>query len=143
LARWRVIQSTNTTCAVGCGHLEMAKHLFLSCDTFSSLWLLLLHWLDISSVLAGELRHHFLQFINTAGLPRVTHLFLRIIWFAFVWVFWKERNNHVFKNAASNPSILLEKVKLNSYLWLKSKQVSFSNNYHDTWKHPLFCMGIH
>jgi len=68
---------------------------------------------------------------------------LKIIWFTFFWVIWKEKNNRVFQNAASNPSILLEIVNLNSFLWLESKQVSFSYSYHDWWKHPPLCIGIH
>ncbi|KEH18656.1 hypothetical protein MTR_8g027695 [Medicago truncatula] len=44
---------------------------------------------------------------------------------------------------ASNSSTLIEKVKLYSFLWLKSKQATFSYNYHDWWKHPLLCMGVH
>jgi hypothetical protein len=77
-----------------------------------------------------------------AGLPRETHLFLRIIWFAIVWVLWKERNNHVFQNAVCSSSELLEKVKLNSFLWLKANQATFMYNYHDWWKHPITCMGF-
>jgi len=34
----------------------------------------------------------------------------------------KERNHRVFQNMTSNSSILIEKVKLNFFLWLKSKQ---------------------
>jgi hypothetical protein len=102
-----------------------------------------LHWLGISSVLGGELRQHFFQFIHMAGLPRVTHAYLRVIWFASVWVIWKERNNRVFNNAASASSTLLEKVKLNSFLWMKSKQAAFSYSFHDWWQNPLLCMGIH
>ena len=76
-----------------------------------------------------------------AGLPRFSHLYLRIIWFASVWVIWKERNNRIFNNVTLHPSVLLEKVKLNSFLWIKSKQVAFLYSYHDRWKHPLQCMG--
>jgi hypothetical protein len=143
LARRRVIQAADTACTASCGNLETAKHLFLGCDIHSSLWLLVLHWLGISAVLLGELRQHFMQFIHMAGLPRFSFLFLRVIWFASVWVIWKERNNRVFNNASSSPSVLLEKVKLNSFLWLKSKQAVFSYSYHDGWKHPLLCMGVH
>jgi len=107
LARRRVIQATDTACTAACGELETASHLFLGCDIYISLWLLVLHWLGISSVLHGELRYHFLQFTHMAGLPRLSHLYLRIIWFASVWVIWKERNNRVFNNVALNPSALL------------------------------------
>jgi len=50
-----------------------------------------------------------------AGLPRVTHSFLRIIWFASVWAIWMERNNRVFHTTACDYSILAEKVKLHSF----------------------------
>jgi hypothetical protein len=143
LARWRVIQASDTTCPTACGSLETATHLFMGCGTFSSIWYLVLRWLGISAVMPGDLRHHFHQFIHLAGLPRSTHLHLRVIWFASVWVVWKERNNCAFNNAVSNPSTLLEKVKLHSFLWLKSKQIAFSYNYHDWWRHPLLCLGVH
>lgn len=55
---------------------------------------------------------------------------------------WFERNNRVFQNTISNPYSLIEKVKLNSFLWLKSKQVTFAYNYHDWWKHLISCMGV-
>jgi len=143
LARRRIIQATDTACPTACGMLETAKHLFLDCGTFGSIWSLVFHWLGISSVIGGELRHHFLQFTHMAGLPRSTHLHLRVIWFASVWVIWKERNNRVFNNVVTAPPILLEKIKLNSFLWLKSKRAHFSYSYHDWWKHPLLCMGVH
>ena len=116
LARRGSIPATDTACSSSCGNLETSKHLFLDCATLSSLWSLVLHWLGISSVLGGELRHHFLQFTHMASLPRFIHSHLRVIWFASVWVIWKERNNRVFNNVVSAPSILLEKVKLISFL---------------------------
>jgi len=87
----------------------------------NSLWAHVYHWLGISSIQSGDIRHHFIQFSNMAGLPRVTHSFFRIIWFASVLAIWKERNYCVFQNTAFDSSILAEKVKLNSFLWLKSK----------------------
>jgi len=84
LVHRRVVQPDNAACASGCGHLESAKHLFLDCNIFSSLWYQVWLWLGISSVNPGDIRHHYHQFTNMAGLPRITHLFLRIIWFATV-----------------------------------------------------------
>ncbi|XP_024632198.1 uncharacterized protein [Medicago truncatula] len=143
LARRRVIPAANTTCSAICDNLETARHLFLECNVLSSIWPSVLHWLGSSAVLPGELRHHLNQFIHMAGLPRFTHIHLKIISFASVWVIWKEGNNRIFNNAACNPSSLLEKIKFNSYLWLKSKQTAFSYSYHDWWKKSLLCMGVH
>ena len=96
LVHRRVIQPDNAACASGCGHPEMTNHLFLDCNILSSLWYQVWQWLGIFAVMPSDLRHHYYQFTNMAGLPRVTHLFRRIIWFASVWVLWKERNNCVF-----------------------------------------------
>ncbi|AES76675.1 hypothetical protein MTR_6g084160 [Medicago truncatula] len=114
-----VIQPTDTGCIAAFDNSETAKHLFLGCDIYSSLWSLVLHWLGISSVFADELRHHFLQFIHMA-------------------VIWKERNNRVFNNAASIPFVLLEKVKIKSFLWLKYQLAYFCQQEYEMiwWEKP-------
>jgi hypothetical protein len=143
LVQRQVIQNSDTACITGCGGLETATHLFLHCNIFSSLWYNVYRWLHISSVTPSNIRQHFIQFTSMAGLPRSTYTFLKIIWFASVWVLWKERNNRVFQNKVSTPYALVEQVKLNSFLWLKSKQVNFGYSYHDWWQHPILCMGVH
>lgn len=79
---------------------------------------------------------------HMAGIPRLTHSSLKVIWLACAWKIWKEQNNCVFKNAVSDPYTILAKVKLNSFLWLKSNQASIDFCYHDWWKQPLFCMDV-
>jgi len=48
----------------------------------------------------------------------------------------------LFQNTTATSSTLLEKVKLHSFLWLKSKQTPLAYSYYDWWKHPLSCMGV-
>jgi len=141
--RQQVLQATESACLSGCGSNETTSHLFLECDVFASLWYHVWQWLRISSVSSGDIRHHLQQFTTMSGFPRLTHPFFRIIWFATVWAIWKERNNRVFQNKVSVPSVVVEKVKLISFLWLKSNKANFSYRFHDWWKHPLLCMGIH
>jgi hypothetical protein len=119
------------TCVVGCACIETANHLLLHCTLSVALWGLVRNWLGISFVHAHELRHHFIQFTKMAGMPFSTQSFFRIIWFATIWVLWKERNDRIFHNTVSSPITLIEKVKLHSFLWLKSKQVAFVYTYHD------------
>ena len=121
LVRRRVISHEDAACVSGCGSQETANHLFLGCDIFGLLWSQVWLWLGISSVSQGDIIQHLTQFIKMPGLHRSTHLFFIIIWFTTVWVLWKERNDRVFNNTASTPLILIEKVKLTSFLWLKSK----------------------
>jgi len=121
-------------CISGCGASETATHLFLYCDIFGSLWSHVWRWLQISLVLPADIRQFFIQLTYMTGLPRFTHSFLKIIWFASVWVPWKERNNRVFQNSVSDPLTIVEKVKMHYFLWLKSKNANFSFCYHDGWK---------
>ena len=137
-----VLLSTNVACVGRYDDFETATHLFLHYNVFGSLWSLVRNWLGISSVPSGELRPHFIQFTKMAGMPRVSHLYFRTIWFATIWVIWKERNNRIFQNTVTAPSELIDKIKLHSFLWLKSKQVGFAYSYLDWWKTPLLCMGV-
>jgi hypothetical protein len=66
-----VLLSTDTACVGECDHIESATHLFLHCNVFGSLWSHVWNWLGISSV-------------PSAGMPRASHLYFRIIWFATI-----------------------------------------------------------
>jgi hypothetical protein len=75
------------------------------------------------------------------GIPRSSDLYFKVIWLASAWEMWKERNNRVFKNMIINPHNILEKVKLNSFLWISSNHGPIAFGFHDWWRHPLLCMG--
>jgi hypothetical protein len=143
LVRRRVLSQEEAACVFGCGSPETANHLFLGCAAADSLWSQVWLWLGISFVSHADIFHHYTQFVNLPGLHSSTLMFFRIIWFTSVWVIWKERNDRVFNNMASTPSTLIEKVKFTSFSWLKSKQATFLYCYHDWWKQPLLCMGVH
>jgi len=116
---------------MGVDTTENVVHLFLQCKFSGDLWSHVFNWLGISFVSAGELRQHFTHFTKMAGMPLFSHLFFMIIWFATFWVIWKERNNRTFQNTISTPFTLIEKVKIISFLWLKSKQVALAYSYQD------------
>jgi len=115
LVRRRVLQPNDNLCVGRCGDAETMDHLFLGCGIFGSIWFLVWQWLGISSVSFGVLRDHFVQFPHMAGMPRFSHSFLKVIWLDYVCVIWKERNQRVFKNMASDPYVLIDKVKMNSF----------------------------
>jgi len=123
LLRRRVINGSALTCVVGCEAFETTLHLFLNCGVSSVLWADVRMWLGIFTVTPSDIRLHFQQFTKMAGMPRSSHLFFSIIWFVVISVIWKERNNRVFENVVATPFMLLERVKLNSFLWMKSKNV--------------------
>ena len=140
--RRRIIHANAVDCVYGCGKLESATHLFLECGTPTMVWLRVQNSVGISTVFPGKMREHFRQFTSMAGMPRSSHSVFKVIWFAYVWVIWKDHNNRVFNNTWSNHSVLFEKVKLNSFLWLKAKWPSLNFCYHDWWQHPFPCLGV-
>lgn len=115
LLRRGVLQHNNITCVGGCGCSETADHLFLVCNIFGDTWNFLWCCLNIDFVPSGVIGEHFAQFSQLVGMSRSSHSFFKLICLALVWVIWKERNNHIFKNVASDPGNLVDKVKLNSF----------------------------
>jgi hypothetical protein len=97
LVRRHIISSDASLCVTGCGGVETAHHLFLSCPVFASLWSLVRSWIGISSADPLVLHDHFLQFTNSAGGSRVCRLFIQLLWLYCIWVVWHERNNRIFK----------------------------------------------
>lgn len=80
-----IIQAEANACLGGCGIQESADHLFITCRHFSQLWTQIFSWLRISSVDFFCANNNFHQFNQLGGFPRQTHLFLKLIWFTFVW----------------------------------------------------------
>jgi hypothetical protein len=109
---------------------------------FGSVWVLVCEWIGVPYVSPRSVSDHYAQFIHMTGLPNCTHHYLKVIWLACCWVIWKERNNCIFKNAVLDPSCIVDKVKLTSFLWLSSHSVSIAFGFHDWWRYPLLCMGV-
>ncbi|CAJ2640326.1 unnamed protein product [Trifolium pratense] len=111
-------------CVSGCGDAEPAHHLFLTCSVFGSLWSMVRAWIGSMAVDANSLPDHFVQFTQSAGGQRAQWSFMQLIWLACVWILWHERNYRLFRNTTSFLHQMLDKVKLFSYWWLKSTNVS-------------------
>jgi len=109
LLRRQVLHSDNITCVGGCGSLENVEHLFLGCDFFGRVWTHVLLWLGLSYVSLVGCSDNYLQFGHMAGLPRLSHSFLQLIWLACVWTIWKERNNQIFNQKANQLPFYLTK----------------------------------
>ncbi|PNY11879.1 hypothetical protein L195_g008499 [Trifolium pratense] len=74
-----IILPEDQFCVVECGNMEIAQHLFLSCNIFDSLWSSVMSWPDVSSVDSQSLADHFLQFTFSAGGLRARRSFLQLI----------------------------------------------------------------
>ncbi|KAK2362876.1 hypothetical protein QL285_087903 [Trifolium repens] len=91
---------------------------------------------------AHNLSDHFVQFTHSAGGLRARRSFLQLVWLACVWVVWNERNLRVFRNYENSVYQLLDKVKMFSYRWLRTTNVTLATNFRCWWSSPLLCLGI-
>jgi hypothetical protein len=142
LVRRHIILPDATLCVTGCGGVETAHHLFLSCPVFAPLWSLVRSWVGISSADPLVLQDHFVQFTYSAGGSRARRSFMQLLWLCCIWVIWHERNNRIFKAKESTVLQLLEKVQVHSLWWMKAYNVNLGINAHMWWSRPLVCMGI-
>jgi hypothetical protein len=75
-----ILSPATHICIFGCGEVESAHHLFISCGTFGSLWALVRSWIGIPVVeYTSLLRDHFVQFTYSAGGSRAHRSFLQLI----------------------------------------------------------------
>jgi hypothetical protein len=61
------------------------------------------------------------------------------MWLLCVWLIWKEHNNRIFNNVYTS---ITEKVKFNSYWWLRANNAYFVYGCQEWRSDPLFCLGI-
>ncbi|PNX99715.1 hypothetical protein L195_g022984 [Trifolium pratense] len=94
-----ILSPTAQFCVSGCGAVESAQHLFISCSTFGSLWSLVSSWIGSSLVTAQTPSAHFAQFTISACGRRSL---MQLIWLASVWVVWTERNHRLFRGSSNS-----------------------------------------
>ncbi|GAU37807.1 hypothetical protein TSUD_276240 [Trifolium subterraneum] len=137
-----ILSVGDSHCVSGCGSVESAHHVFISCSMFGSLWSLVSSWVGSAPVTTQTLSDHFVQFTSSAGGTRARRSFMQLIWLACVWVVWTERNHRLFRGSATSSLHMLDKIKTFSFRWLTAKSCTFALNYHSWWSSPMLCLGL-
>jgi len=133
IVRLGLITHEVNLCVSECGMVETTTHLFLNRVSFGSFWYMVHIWLSFSSVDLNVLHDHFIQCAYLIGDSKVLHFFMHLIRFTCVWILWNERNDRIFYNKKKSMTQLLNKVKLLSFWWLKSKVASLSLGFQSWW----------
>ena len=123
-----------------CGKEEERDHLFFQCDHYGRLWLLISHWLGIVTALDGVVYTHGNQFCALGDLLKNSRTTFTIIWISVLFVIWKDCNRRIFQNHFDHLEALLERVKLQTYWWLKANFIMFAFDYPFWRQNPLVCV---
>lgn len=117
-----IITYATQLCTSGCGEVESSYHFILNYNIFGSFWFLVRDLLGFSLVYPRSISDHFVHYAHLfvhyarlTGGSRVRRSFMHLIWFAYVWVIWQERNDTIFKNTKKSMTRLLDKVKYMSF----------------------------
>lgn len=112
--------------------MEERDRLFFKCDYYGYLWLLILDWLG--TVSQGDVISDSNHFGGLGGFSRNSRTVFTIIWIAVLFVIWKDRNNKIFYC-----KMVVEKVKIQTYWWLKAHFILFDFDYLFWRLQPLCC----
>ena len=140
LYKRNILEATNVSCAALCGKEEDRDHLFFQCDYYGRLWLLLSHWFCVVTVLHGNLSTHANQFSALGGFSKKSRTTFAIVWISALYVIWKDRNRRIFQNQFDHLEHLLERVKLQTYWWLKANFINFGFDYPFWRQNPSCCL---
>lgn len=86
LVKRSIIQPHLNVRVGGCGLEDNMNHVFMGCETFCRVWVLLRHWLDIHSINPSYLTHHIVQFSTLRDWSKKLKSSLHIVCVAYVWV---------------------------------------------------------
>ncbi|XP_024626821.1 uncharacterized protein [Medicago truncatula] len=140
LRKRNVLEATNVFCGALCGKEEERDHLFFQCDYYGRLWLMLSDWLGIVTVLNDNLYSHANQFCALEGFSKHSVQTFSIIWISVLFTIWKDRNRRIFQNQIVHLEVLLERVKLQTFWWLKANYILFVFDYSYWRQNPLPCL---
>jgi len=73
---------------------------------------------------------HLIQFVALGGYSKKLRALPQLVWFSTVWVIWRERNTRIFQQKEDVLHHLLDRMKFQSFLWLKANHVNLTHNYH-------------
>jgi hypothetical protein len=118
---WRRRMINEQQCMFCVGNIETSVHLFLHCAVAAKVWYGVMKWLGLFLTIPPNLSISLAIFAGCAR-DKATKEVLILIWNAFVWVIWRNRNNRVFNNKAADYTEMVDQVQLLSWKWYISRK---------------------
>ena len=136
------IPSSETGCTLCQGGAETVDNLFYECPIASCVWYHVLRSLQLPSAFANSSRAHYLHFLGICQGKLSDRLLLQYVWFSTIWCTWIVRNDIIFRQGHWDAGVVIDKIKLLSWLWLKSQCKGFVYSFHNWEESPLQCLNL-
>jgi len=131
-------------------HISMFRWLWVGREYWSSLfalwflwsnlvWYLYLAQIGFSQASGRSLTHYS---ISIAGWLLKNLSCFYLIWLSCIWIIWRDTNSRVFQQKGNTINQLLDKIKLQSFWWLKANHPNFAFHYHTWWLNPHLFLGV-
>ncbi|GKV39338.1 hypothetical protein SLEP1_g47120 [Rubroshorea leprosula] len=132
------LQEEGMFCEFCNGVVEEANHLFCICYKTWLVWVEVLNWWGLESVLpntvVGVAEFFIYELGRIVGKEIGSCLFLVVAWYV-----WYRRNAQVFREDEGIPENLLERVQVKTFLWLKAKVNGCVFPFHEWQSCPTEC----
>lgn len=91
-----ILPQSHVSCLYGCLSEENVD-IFFECPAALAVWSEVYLWLGFLYVSHNSAVQNFVQFAGLSCGGRVNKERFMVIWFACIWIIWKQRNDKVFK----------------------------------------------
>ncbi|GKV02142.1 hypothetical protein SLEP1_g14612 [Rubroshorea leprosula] len=116
--------------------VEEVDHLFCTCREAWLIWVKVLRWWGIETVMCNTVQgitEFFLHDLGgITGKEVSAYIFLVVAWFLWCW-----RNNCVFNDSMSMGEHLVDRIQMKSFLWIKNKVDGCVFSFYEWKEHPV------
>jgi hypothetical protein len=114
--------------AVGCvlcgGGRETEDHLFATCSTAWEVWSKVHRWFGVATVVPSSIGSMFQCFLPLFRNRKYALKGINLIWHAVLWVFWRTRNERIFRGIVVRSEEIFDRDQVVSWKWLLAKKAT-------------------
>ncbi|KAL8481959.1 hypothetical protein ACS0TY_028195 [Phlomoides rotata] len=105
-----------------CGKFdEGTTHLFFDCWSAQVVWKKVNFWFDLGTLSSASGKDHLEEFVKSfKGMHKDVG---NLIWQCTIWNIWIRRNSIIFLGKSISDEEVFEKICMNSFAWLKNRNI--------------------
>nr|GEY10811.1 RNA-directed DNA polymerase, eukaryota, reverse transcriptase zinc-binding domain protein [Tanacetum cinerariifolium] len=130
------IDVDSVLCPICCVDVEIANHVFFSCEMAKDLWALMARWWELDIPICSNFME-WCSWIDSPHLSSKAKLVLKGVGGSLLWSIWRFRNELIFSTLPPQKAILWDFIVSHSFLWISSRNPKFKLSWVEWMKNPL------